>query len=160
MKRGPRPKPRARRVLEGVPGHRRLPPDITPTGDAEMPRHLAGEAKTEWERVIGELRRLGLATSLDRAALAGYCQSWARWVEAERQIRRYGAIIKSPSGFPMQSPYLGVANMALKQMREFLVEFGMTPAARTRVESEEVPAPPLSVVPGGKSPARFFKDKS
>lgn len=156
--RGRRPKPRSLRVLEGNPGKRPLPPDLAPQGDAEMPKHIQGEAKAEWDRVIGELRRLGLATSLDRAALAGYCQSWARWVDAERQLRRYGAIVKSPSGYPMQSPYLGMANMALKQMREFLVEFGMSPAARTRVATDEPPLHPKPSGTEGKAPWRFFRD--
>jgi P27 family predicted phage terminase small subunit len=122
-----------------------------------MPEHLKGEASKEWNRVIGELQRLGLATSLDRAALAGYCQSWSRWVEAERALKRYGSIVKAPAGFPMLSPYLHVANIALKQMREFLIEFGMSPAARTRVETDEVPTPKLTAI-DGKAPGRFFRD--
>ncbi len=160
MKRGRKPKPRALRLLEGKPGHRPLPPDIKPPGDAEMPEHLEGESKIEWNRVIGQLRTLGLATSLDRAALAGYCVSWARWVEAEKALKRYGAIVKAPTGYPMQSPYLGVANQALKLMREFLVEFGMTPVARTRVGTDEHLglAEPKRTATDPRSPARFFRD--
>jgi len=157
MKRGRKPKPRALRVLEGNPGKRSLPPDISPQGDAEMPPHLEGEAKKEWERVIGELRRLGLATSLDRACLAAYCASWARWVEAEGQLKRYGAIVKAPTGFPMLSPFLHCATIALRQMHEFLVEFGMSPASRTRVETDEVPLPSRPPTTG-KTPGRFFRD--
>jgi P27 family predicted phage terminase small subunit len=157
VKRGRKPKPRKLRLLEGNPGKRPLPPDISPAGDVTMPPHIQGEAKLEWERVIGELRRLGLATMLDRAALAGYCQSWARWIEAEQQLKRYGAIVKAPTGYPMLSPYLHVANMALKQMREFLVEFGMSPAARTRVEIDGDPTPVLTAI-DGKRAGRFFRD--
>ena len=81
-----------------------------------------------------EARFLGLVTEVDKAALAGYCQAWARWVEAEEQLTRFGAVIKSPSGYPIQSPYLPIANKALDQMTRLLVEFGMSPSSRSRVD--------------------------
>jgi P27 family predicted phage terminase small subunit len=125
-----------------------------------MPPHLTGEAKAEWERVIGQLRKLNLASSLDRAALAAYCVCWERWLGAERELRRYGAVVRSAHGYPVPSPYLTVATTALKQMREFLVEFGMSPSSRARVQTDELPGParpPLTVL-DGKSPDRFFRD--
>ena len=80
-----------------------------------------------------ELVSLGLMTKIDRAALAAYCQAWARWIQAEEEIRKSSCIVKSPSGYPIQNPWLAVANTALKQMRAFLTEFGMTPSSRSRV---------------------------
>jgi P27 family predicted phage terminase small subunit len=47
---------------------------------------------------------LRLLTNLDRAALAAYCGAYALWAEATAQIQKYGAMIKSPTGFPIQSP--------------------------------------------------------
>jgi P27 family predicted phage terminase small subunit len=160
MKRGRKPKPRALRVLEGNAGKRDLPPDIRPQLECDMPSHLEGDAAKEWNRVIGELRRLGLATGLDRACLSAYAQSWARWIEAERALKRYGAIVKAPTGFPMLSPYLHVANIALKQIREFAAEFGMTPSSRARVAVEEFPAPPQPPrdPSGPTTTRRFFTD--
>lgn len=161
MKRsGPPPKPRAQRVLEGNPSGRKLPPDVRPNNEVEMPPHLQGDAAAEWRRVSLELRRLGLLTTLDRAALAAYCQCWARWLEAEKQLRCYGAIVKSPTGYPMQSPYLAIAQGSMKLMQSFLLEFGMSPAARTRVDIEEPPPPdPRLTVLDGKGPSsRFFRD--
>jgi P27 family predicted phage terminase small subunit len=81
-----------------------------------------------------------MAAPLDRAALAAYCQAYGRWVEAEEKVREFGAVIKAPSGFPIQSPYLGIANTAMRQMRDFLTEFGMTPASRTRIEISGKPS--------------------
>ena len=54
---------------------------------------------------------------------------------------RYGAVIKAPSGFPVQSPFLAIANKAHEQMVKLLTEFGMTPAARTRVVRDAVHLP-------------------
>lgn len=77
---------------------------------------------------------LKLLTEIDRAALAGYCQAWARWVEAEKKIRAGGMTITTDKGNLIQSPYVGIANQAMKQMRAFLIEFGMTPSSRSRVK--------------------------
>ena len=73
------------------------------------------------------LTMLGLATPIDRAALAAYCQTWARWMAAETKLQEFGTVIKSPSGYPMLSPYLSIVNEATRQMRGFLQEFGMSP---------------------------------
>jgi Phage terminase, small subunit len=43
-------------------------------------------------------------TTLDRAALAAYCGAYALWVEATEAIQKYGTMVKSPSGYPIQSP--------------------------------------------------------
>ena len=58
----------------------------------------------------GELAALPVPTNLDRAALAAYCGACALWPEATLQIEKSGALIKSPQGFPIQSPYLAIAN--------------------------------------------------
>ena len=78
-------------------------------------------------------------TSIDRPALAAYCQAWERWVEAEKHISDDGMTEVSPNGYLMQSPYVGIANRAMDQMRKFLIEFGMTPAARSRVRINPPP---------------------
>ena len=53
--------------------------------------------------------------------------------EAAQQIQKYGLVFKSPSGYPMPSPYLAILHTALDQMRAFLTEFGLSPASRSRV---------------------------
>ena len=37
-------------------------------------------------------------------------------VDAEEHLARFGTVIKSPSGYPIQSPYLSIANRAIKQI--------------------------------------------
>jgi P27 family predicted phage terminase small subunit len=137
--RGPRPEPTALKILKGNPGRRPLnlaeprPRQVAP----RPPSHLDPDARREWNRIIRELTRLGLATTLDRAALAGYCVAWSRWKMAEENIAKYGVVIKSPSGYPIHSPYLSIANMALKQLHALLCEFGMSPASRTQIETAQ-----------------------
>lgn len=99
------------------------------------PDELSEGAKVEWARIAPELAALGLLASIDRSALAIYCESYARWIEAIVQMQRYGVVIKAPSGYPVQSPYVAVANKAGEQVRLMLAEFGMTPASRSRVHA-------------------------
>ncbi len=129
-------KPTVLKVLEGNPGKRPLPQnEPKPKSIApKCPTHLDKIAKKEWRRVVKELEPLGLVTQIDMAALAAYCQAYSRWVQAEDMIRKHGMLVKSPNGYPMQSPYLAIANKAVEQMKAFMSEFGMTPASRTRIE--------------------------
>lgn len=130
-------KPTALKELAGNPGKRRLnknepkPRQKKPS----CPKHLTGEARREWNRMSKQLFDLGLLTEVDRAALAGYCQLWARWVEAEEEMRRptFRMVTTTDNGYPVVSPWMGIASQAMKQMLRFLTEFGMTPAARSRV---------------------------
>ena len=77
---------------------------------------------------------------LDRAALAAYCQAYGRWVEAEERLRETPMLFKTPSGYVQQSPWLGIVNKQLELMGRFMVELGMTPAARSRVLADAAPA--------------------
>lgn len=135
---GRRPVPTSLKLVRNNPGKRRLN-DSEPEPETKLPappEHLSDEAKREWERAGELLAGMGLVSEFDRAALSACCQSWSRWVEAEESLRQYGVVVKSPSGYPMQSPFLAIANKAMEQMRSFLIEFGMTPASRTRVHAE------------------------
>lgn len=141
---GRKPKPTALKELAGNPGKRPLnrsepkPAATLPT----CPRHLTGEARREWRRMGGELARMGVVTVVDRAALAAYCQAWARWVDAEGQVAKLGTIVKTANGNLIQNPYLAVANRAMEQMTRLAAEFGMTPSSRSRVQVAEREAGP------------------
>lgn len=134
---GRKPLPTQMKVLRGNPGKRAINKD-EPKPKAKVPpcpRHLSKEARKEWRRISKELLTLGLLTVVDRAALAAYCQAWSRWVEAEEQMSKpdFKLVRSTDKGYEHASPWVGVANNALKQMKAFLVEFGLTPASRSRV---------------------------
>jgi P27 family predicted phage terminase small subunit len=136
--RGRKPKPMALKMFEGNPGKRALNRN-EPTPAVQTPGcslRLDHEAQAEPNRITPELRTLGLLSRIDRAARAAYCQAWTRWGKAEEMFRSTGPVIKSKTtGAIYQNPYLAVANRAMKQMRDFLTEFGMTPASRSWVSS-------------------------
>jgi len=110
----------------------RLPP---------APDYLADREKAEWDRVGQQLLEAGLIGRLDVTALATYCVAWGRWTDALENIKKHGVLVKSPQGFPMQSPLLAIANKAQEQMVKVMGELGLTPAARTRIPKREH-APP------------------
>jgi len=138
---GPPPKPTALKVIAGNPGKKALPKG-EPKPKVEMPampRHLSTEARIEWERLGPVLVRLKLLTRLDRAAFAAYCQAWARHVEAEEQIAKASALAFTGNGYPIVNPWHTISKQAVDQMSKFLGEFGLTPAARTRINAPHVP---------------------
>ena len=137
--------PSVKRKLTGDAGRRGIPenepiPD-KPHRLPRAPQHLDDIGKKEWRRIGKQLHKLGLLTEIDMTALAGYCSTYATWVEAQENIKKHGVLIKAQSGFPMQSPYLTISNKAMSEMRKWLVEFGMTPSSRTRVNVEKPKEP-------------------
>ena len=143
--RGRRPKPTRLKMLTGNPGKRPLNED-EPRPEAaipDCPAELSPMARKEWERLIVELCALRLLTHLDRAALAAYCGAYALWAEATEAIQKYGAMIKSPTGYPIQSPYLSIANRQAELMMRIASEFGFTPASRSRISTPSLAQPTL-----------------
>lgn len=103
------------------------------------PSFLDTYAKSEWKRVCNELYDAGLLRSVDRAALANYCQLFSTWKQATILVQEKGLIIKTKNGNIIQSPALGIANVAARDMMKALKEFGMTPSSRARLEPDIEP---------------------
>jgi P27 family predicted phage terminase small subunit len=132
-------------LLTGNPGKRPLnhdepKPEI---GIPDCPPELGPVARREWDRLVGELGKLRLLTNLDRAALAAYCGAYALWSEAMEAIQKYGTMVKSPSGYPIQSPYVAIANRQAELMMRISAEFGFTPASRSRIAAPKPEEPNL-----------------
>ena len=98
----------------------------------ECPPELGVLARMEWDRVVGPLAATGVLCHFDRAALALYCTSYGSWIEASQAIQKDGAVMKSPSGYPVQSPHVAIANKQAAVMLQAARELGFTPAARGR----------------------------
>lgn len=136
---GRKPKPTALKLLQGNPGKRALN-DREPQPEVcvpDPPEHLGDAAQEHWHEIAHELAEVGILTTIDRDALALYCEAFARWVDANQHVREFGPLVKAPSGYPMQSPFLAIANKAFDQMRALLTEFGMTPSSRVKVKVQQ-----------------------
>lgn len=113
----------------------------------DCPAELGEVARREWGRLASELGKLRLLTQLDRAALAAYCGAYALWAEATEAIQKYGTMVKSPSGYPIQSPYVSIANRQAEIMMRYASEFGFTPASRSRISMPAHDEPGLFDIP-------------
>lgn len=125
--RGRKPVPTELRLLRGNPGHRpinQLEPKPS-KGVGSRPAWLALEAKREWTRIVPELERIGVLTTVDRGAVAAYCQLWAEFVAATaegdwRKMKQAAPLVKAAAA-----------------------ELGITPSSRSRVH---VPVAPTNEI--------------
>ena len=129
------------KLLRGNPGKRAIS-KREPHPRQETPRcpvWLRPEAKKFWKQIVPELRRLGVLTVVDGPALAGLCQTYARWRVAEEFIAKHGECypLRGENGsirYMQQFPQVSISRNLLHQLRGLYQEFGLTPASRTRVE--------------------------
>lgn len=137
---GRRPTPTALKKLAGNPGKRPLnkrepkPRVKAPT----CPQWLKGEARSEYRRAAKLLVEMRVLTEADRATLLAYSVAYARWVQAEAAMSEvdFEMVASTDKGYQYVSPWFNVANTALKQMKAFAVELGLTPASRSRIKAE------------------------
>jgi P27 family predicted phage terminase small subunit len=175
--RGPLPKPAALRLLEGNAGKRTL--DLTAGINPRIevpsaPRHLGPEAKREWKRITPILEDLGLISGLDRTALGLYCQASGRLAELETAFNgmvagkvaggmNYADAVYeasysvTPSGYAQQSVITQLIKSHREQVNRYLMHFGLSPAARGRVQASNYVQPTLpGIDPKPEAPASGF----
>jgi len=99
----------------------------------DCPPELSSVARQEWDRIIPLLAAADRLTGLDRGPLAVYCTAYAAWLEAVTALQTYGTMMKSPNGYPIQSPYVSIAGRNADIMVRIAAEFGFTPASRVRL---------------------------
>ncbi len=139
--RGPKPQPTALKILRGLPGKRALnaaEPVHDPLESACPTELVDPVARAEWDRIAGMLIQRGQVTVVDRSTLLGYCLKYAQWQALETEAAKHPFIIKSPSGYPMPNPAMGMANRAFALLLKASAELGITPSARSRVVATPV----------------------
>ncbi len=155
---GKTPKPTALKKLQGNPGRRRLnenEPVLQP-GEPAMPK-LGRIATREWRDIVPLLLTMGVLTPADGKALAAYCSAFEQWMLADQDIRKRGIMVRSlkfragayrrnrKTGETVpytyyevrKNPAVGIKSDALKLMKTYLIEFGLTPASRSKLHIEK-----------------------
>ena len=137
---GRKPKPTALKVLEGNPGKRKINTrePVPAKGMPTCPAWLKPEAKAEWRRLANRLHEMGVLSVIDRAAFAAYCQSFARWREAQEHIKLEGSVYETPNGMKRPNPWIAISNTEQRLMLQAAAEFGLTPSARSKVMAAEL----------------------
>jgi len=144
-RRGPTPTPTEilkRRGSREVPKRSREPKPEQ--GAPSCPAWLDKDAKSVWRQLAKQLSALGVLTKVDGNALARYCRLFVRWKQCDAFVRKYGE--SYPTGYKdgkptsfQQFPEVGIINKLGPQLLRLEQEFGLTPAARTRIEVDVEP---------------------
>lgn len=100
------------------------------------PAWLDDEGENEWNRIVPLLDGVRVLTEPDLVALANYCEAVSLLIRATKTYHREG-IMKGKGAHPA----VAVARDARNQCLRFAIEFGLTPAARTRVATGAVVPP-------------------
>ena len=140
-----KPKPTVLRVLEGNPSKRPLPENEPKpaVGAPSAPKFLSEPARKHWRAVVRQLKKARVMTHLDADALALYCETYARWMDATADVQERGMLIEfekeSKAGLVYTAvevnPHVSIASKAFDQLRLMMIEFGMTPSSRTKVST-------------------------
>jgi P27 family predicted phage terminase small subunit len=139
MQRGPKPRPTRLKLIDGVTNPRRLnlrEPEYAPLDLSVVPDELVDEiARSEWTRIAPLLSVRGHVTAVDRSTLLAYCELYARWRRLEHEARVHPMIVRAPTGYPIPSPAVAMANRAFSLMLRAASELGITPSSRSRVSA-------------------------
>jgi len=99
-----------------------------------MPAWLSREGKAEWRRVVDYLVRHCGLLPCDRAALANYCMLVGDVHRLRRALEEKGETYTTPSGIVRARPEVGMLSVAVRNLRGWAGELGLTPEARLRLE--------------------------
>lgn len=133
---GPRKRPTKLKILLGNPGHQKINQNEPEPrlGAPGPPIWLDADARDCWWKIVPELDRLGLLTLIDGGALEGACVAYSRAVAAGRILDAEGLTMEiGPTHYKQQRPEVSIEQKSWSQFRMFCQEFGLTPAARTRL---------------------------
>jgi len=133
---GRKPKPTKLRLIQGNPGKRPINKREAkpPVGMPPCPEHLNEMAKKKWKEKSQELFALGILTKIDGDLLAGYCQAYSRWQDAEERLKDMGPTIVN-AGRVQPNPLIRISKDALATMLRLGVEYGITPSSRSRIQT-------------------------
>jgi|SRR3990167_1452911 len=153
---GRRPKPTALKLVAGNPGKRKInksepkPRRVIPS----CPAHLSDVGKVAWGRLSVLLDRMGVLTEADSSALERLCDCYADILECRELVQRDGrtyssittrttseegeeTTVQEVKSLLKANPAVAMLRAADAQFKSYLVEFGLTPAARSKVHGSE-----------------------
>ena len=138
---GRRPKPTVLKLVEGNPGKRAVnkkepkPKRVVPS----CPAHLGDQAKVAWGRLSVLLDRMGVLTEADTFALERLCDCYADILESRELIKRdgrtYTTLDMNSNTLIKTNPAVAHLRAADSQFKSYLIEFGLTPAARSKIQA-------------------------
>lgn len=107
----------------------------------KAPSWLSDRAKKEYRRLIKSMADMDMLGDLDANNLAGYCNAWDKYLQAEEEIKARGLFIESKKpGAPYQAnPAIYVQIKHAKEMREFGRQCGLSIDSRLKFAAAKLP---------------------
>lgn len=139
---GRRPKPTHLRIVGGNAGRRPLPNNEPkpPRSIPSAPAHLSGDAHVAWGRLTVLLDRMGVLTEADAYALERLAELYVEVVDLTAVLRDrgrvYETVTETGSTIFRPRPEAAMLADADRRFRAYMIEFGLTPAARSRVKAD------------------------
>ena len=104
-----------------------------------MPTGMSRRAKATWKKLMPMLQSMGVMTRVDGYALERLAECYAEVVELQKVIRSKGHTYEAESNtgavMVRPRPEVGMLADADRRFKGYLIEFGLTPAARSKVEA-------------------------
>jgi P27 family predicted phage terminase small subunit len=136
-------KPDHLKLVTGNPGKRPISKDA-PKPKRQIPSapaHLSDRAKVAWGMLSVLLDRIGVLTEADPMALEQLCETYADILAARQTIQEEGRYqtVETKAGGVMVRVHPAVSDVADsdRRFRAWLNEFGLTPAARSKVRAAD-----------------------
>ncbi|PLP87625.1 phage terminase small subunit P27 family [Pseudomonas sp. FFUP_PS_473] len=137
---GRRPTPTELKLVRGNPGKRPinkkepLPAKRIPS----TPAHLTDEGQVAWGRLTVLLDRMGVLTEADGFALERLCDCYSEILALRELVDANGRTYETTSTqgelVIKANPAVAMLADADRRFKSYLVEFGLTPAARSKVQ--------------------------
>ena len=103
------------------------------TGDAwQPPIWLTDQAREEWDRIVPDLRAVGILARVDWSHIVAYCLAWQTVIDAQKEIEANGVVITGETGGSKKNPAITARHEAMDKLRTFGAEFGIGAASRAR----------------------------
>jgi P27 family predicted phage terminase small subunit len=105
------------------------------------PSFLKAKGKMMYERSVGHLHSMGLLSTVDDTSLELLAMAYQEWYSAELKLMKEGRIYETfaANGAKVLKPHPAAAQSAdaWRRIRMMLIEFGLTPASRSKLERPE-----------------------
>ena len=144
---GRKPKPTRLKELAGTAQPCRVKPNEMQVSNLanipEPPYYLTDTGKNEFNIICSELLNKRMLHLVDLSLVTSYCNEMALYIETETTLKTTGRIDEffneeGELSRRQAKPEQKIANDALNKALKIAVQFGLTPAARSRITAPEI----------------------
>ena len=133
---GRRREPAQSKVIKGnFRGDRHKHGPVVEIQSPPCPTWLPKSAKKYWKDIAPQLVNAGLIGIVDSAAFIAHCDSVGKFEEVTKKLKKLEDMIdETPQKYQVQSVLFTIRNKLWDQVMKSASEFGLSPAARSKVK--------------------------